>query len=215
MKNLIIDANPEPKLIRLMDFPRILSRKNTWYLMDEQLDIWFTEAIPGTSMMSDSMLEELYLSYGMYWLFGIYVDTDCGKKCAVTKALNMYEVFHHGMEGDISIDGAGTVYGEFWNGRKLRSFGTVLIADPNADVRNGKMAQILHISEENPFTFYMEDLMKSQHTNEPDDLFARSDKKLENMFLEDFNKLYHKYTLTNRGGDMERVLQKIAEKLLY
>ena len=215
MKNPIISASSGTEVINLRNFPRLLSRRHTWSLVDQKLDIWHTFAIPGESMMSDAMLEELYSSYGVYWLFGEYVEIGYEKRCAVIKAINMYDCVQSGNEFIITMDDVGGVHGVFPGNDHLISFGTILFADPTIRMNEGLAAKIINCSEESPYIFSEDEFRSKPETNELDEIFARSDKPLENLFLDDFNKLYHKYAITNRGGDMETVLKRIADKLLY
>lgn len=218
MKNLVISATPEPKAINLQDFPRLFSKQNVWKLFDKKSDIWYTNAIPGERMMPTSMLEDLYQSYSIYWLFGNYTyadGDDCVKVCAATRAVNMYDLLYGTILVKLSMNDVGTVYGEFYDDRRLISLGTILFADPCADVHKGLGTKIINCSDESPYIFDIPDMRFGTITNDPDDIFTRSDKPLEDAFIEEFCKLYHKYIITNRGGDIEDILKRIAKKLLY
>lgn len=210
--------------VNLRDYPSILSRENTWYLIDKEAGIWFTTAIPGTDGKSENDLTRLYRNFKFCLCFGTKVEfagingrpatsIDIGRAMDVSRILNTIDV--------CAYDDSFMIVKEndtFYLCTKLEDrvvmqkiVGTALFT---TEERSYVRQRFENLSMGHALRFTLDDapgIMKV--TNSADELFSRADEPLEKAFLNAFYDLYDQYIITNRGESTNIVLRKLAEKL--
>lgn len=207
--------------IDLMDYNGILSSKNTWYLLNEDSGIWFTESIPGTGSMpmSADQQYDLYTKFNFCLCFGER-ENKLGFKTyernlKITSIVNMNQMIYR--DPRFVKDENNNIYFcvRKENIVERRLFLGTVVFTVGLDEDSDMLRKFKMCDKECPINLQMEKIREfNKNTSSMDELFAKADEPLEKAFVDAFYALYNRYTITNRGSDTERTLYRICEKLI-
>ena len=207
--------------INLKDYRGILSRKNTWYLLNEDSGIWFTKSIPGTGSYPGSSDEQydLYTKFNFCLCFGkreyVHDESNNGETLIITNIVNMCQFFYN--DPCFVKDSTGNIYFYIRKNNIIEKrlfLGTVLFAG-GLDADSNMLRKFKTCDPEYPIKLQMDNIRKhNKHTNSADDLFGLADEPLESVFRKAVYDLYAQYKVTNRATGIYQTLMKAYDRVL-
>lgn len=216
--------NEHDKMLRsinLKDYDGILSRKNTWYLLDEDTGIWFTKSIPGTGSYPEYSTDQydVYTRFNFCMCFGYREDTphDTNNKrtIIITNIVNMCQFIYN--DPRFVKDEDGNIYFCVRKDNTIENrlfLGTVLFSG-GLDMDSNMLRRFKTCSPEYPIRLQLDSIRKhNRHTKSIDDIFGLADEPLESAFRKAFYNLQEQYKITNRETDICQMLIKAYDKIL-
>lgn len=207
-------------VLNLADYSGILSHKNTWYLLNEDSGIWFTESIPGSGSMPASADQQydLYTKFNFCMCFGKREDKleldHHERNLEITTVRNMCRFIYNDPRF-VKGENDNIYFCVNINNRieKQLFLGTVVFTT-GLDEDSYMLRKFKMCDKEHPIRLQLGKIREyNKQTNSLDELFSKADKPLEDAFKDAFLALYNQYWITNRGGDIDNVLQRLSGKL--